>query len=103
MVCVRFLSSVFLTTLLAGCSGGGGGSASTPPGPAWEKFRRDLGNSGQADGGVADSRGQVTRAVAIDGSRILASPAISENGSVYVATEGGTFRTVGTTAALPSV
>jgi outer membrane protein assembly factor BamB len=84
---------MLLGVLLLGvcaCSGGGG---SPPPAPvaAWEKFRHDGSNSGEGNGTIAENAGLIKWETQIDQSPISSSPAIDVNGTVYVATEGGTL------------
>lgn len=76
------------------CSGGGGGT-STSPQAAWEKFRHDTNNSGAASGAVAANNAHML-SVPIDvppatPGAISSSPAIAEDGTVYVGSEGGTL------------
>jgi outer membrane protein assembly factor BamB len=90
------VARVLVITLLLGvcaCSGGGGGAAPAPV-PAWEKFRHDGGNSGQGNGTIADNTGLIKWETQIDKSPISSSPAIDVNGTIYVATEGGTLATL---------
>ncbi|MFI5365368.1 MAG: PQQ-binding-like beta-propeller repeat protein [Candidatus Binatia bacterium] len=83
---------VLSLALLCGCSGGGGSSTAVA---AWEKFRHDTGNTGQGDGIVASTHAPATpHALSIDGMPISSSPAIGLDGTVYVATEGGTLAAV---------
>jgi outer membrane protein assembly factor BamB len=78
---------------LCGCSGGGGGSTTVVA--AWEKFRHDASNTGQGSGIVASTHAPAApRALSIDGMPISSSPAIGIDGTVYVATEGGTLAAV---------
>jgi outer membrane protein assembly factor BamB len=87
------------------CSGGGGGSATTPVAP-WEKFRHDTANSGAALGAIATFSvpTMTPRSVPVDAptpaafptpsatpGAISSSPAIAEDGTVYVGSEGGTL------------
>jgi outer membrane protein assembly factor BamB len=105
------IARVVLTVLpllgVYACSGGGGGS-SAPPGPAWPKFRHDASNSGQGNGVIESSTPQIKWQTQIDPTTtpnpisaspaptpkpkpISASAAIDANGTIYVATEGGTL------------
>ena len=86
---VRALVIVWLLGVCA-CSGGGGGAPPAPV-PAWEKFRHDGGNSGQGVGSIAGNPGLIKWETQIDTFPISASPAIDIDGTVYVATEGGTL------------
>ncbi|HVO27534.1 MAG TPA: PQQ-binding-like beta-propeller repeat protein [Candidatus Margulisiibacteriota bacterium] len=86
---VRVLMIMLLLGVCA-CSGGGGGGAPAPV-PAWEKFRRDTGNSGQGNGTIADNTGLLKWETQIDNSPISSSPAIDIDGTLHVATEGGTL------------
>lgn len=98
----RLLFVGVFSTLICACSGGGGGS-STAPVPAWQKFRHDFSNSGQADGLVANSTPGTTLqvwSVLIDPTPpatpapVSSSPAIALDGTVYVGSEGGTLAAV---------
>ena len=79
----------------AGCSGGG--SVTAPPGPAWEKFRHEINNSGQGSGSVVRNPGGTPTPVVIlwstslDGAPISASAAIGQDRTIYVGSEGGTL------------
>lgn len=86
------VARVLLILLLGvcACSGGGGGAPPAPV-PAWEKFRRDTSNSGEGNGTIADNTGLIKWETQIDRSPISSSPAIDINGTIYVATEGGTL------------
>jgi outer membrane protein assembly factor BamB len=77
------------------CSGGGG-SSSTASSP-WEKFRHDTINSGAAGGSIA-SNNLKQQSVPVDmptppatPAAISSSPAIAEDGTVYIGSEGGTL------------
>ncbi len=88
-----FLVVLPLASLWA-CSGGGGGT-STPPQAAWGKFRHDTGNSGAAVAAVATNNAHML-SLPIDvppatPGAISSSPAIAEDGTVYVGSEGGTL------------
>lgn len=60
-------------------------------GAPWEKFRHDSNNSGAGNGSVAINNGKIKWQTQIDHTPISASPAIDVNGTIYVATEGGTL------------
>jgi outer membrane protein assembly factor BamB len=81
--------------LLWACSGGGGSTTSAQV--QWEKFRHDTGNSGAAVGAVATIN-ITPRSTPVDAptppatpGAISSSPAIAEDGTVYVGSEGGTL------------
>jgi len=91
-VLLMMLSLVFVWA----CSGGGGGSSTTPL-ATWEKFRHDTGNSGAAGGSIA-SNNLKQQSVPVDvptppatPAAISSSPAIAEDGTVYIGSEGGTL------------
>jgi len=85
------------------CSGGG---SSSTPSTLWEKFRHDTGNSGAAPGAIATFgvTSITPRSVPVDAptppafptpsptpGAISSSPAIAEDGTVYIGSEGGTL------------
>jgi outer membrane protein assembly factor BamB len=93
--------------LLWACSGGGGGTT-TPTGEQWQKFRRDTSNSGAAVGAIAvmsvTPATTTPRSASVDAptppplptpaptlGAISSSPAIAEDGTVYIGSEGGTL------------
>jgi outer membrane protein assembly factor BamB len=86
------------------CSGGGGSSSTTST--SWEKFRHDTSNSGAASGPIATLGvpSMTPRSVPVDASTppafptpsptpgaISSSPAIAQDGTVYIGSEGGTL------------
>jgi outer membrane protein assembly factor BamB len=92
---VRALLAIVPLLGLYGCSGGGG---STPVASiAWEKFRHDTSNSGGGNGLVADNNGIIKWQTQIDQTPISSSPAIDINGTIYIATEGGTLAALNST------
>ena len=88
------LARVLLTILpllgVCACSGGGGSTTQAPV-AVWEKFRHDASNSGQGSGAIATNNGSIKWHAQIDQSPISSSPALDINGTIYVATEGGTL------------
>jgi outer membrane protein assembly factor BamB len=99
----QVLSTVLPFVFVWACSGGG---SSSTPGASWEKFRHDVGNSGSGGGSIATfSVPTITpRSVPVDAptppafptssptlGAISSSPAIAEDGTVYIGSEGGTL------------
>jgi outer membrane protein assembly factor BamB len=109
MTLTRVIVLVLALAAVAGCSGGGG-STPTTPGPAWEKFRHDLSNSGQGSGVVVKNPDGIPTSVDIlwstsidpapsaptdpTPSAISASPAIGLNGTIFIGSEGGTLAAI---------
>lgn len=101
---VRVLSVAIPLVALYACSGGGGSSSSSSF-PPWEKFRHDISNSGQGVGDVGTGVRTVKWALQIDPlptppvsgetpKPISSSPAIAQDGTIYIGTEGGTLAAV---------
>jgi outer membrane protein assembly factor BamB len=97
MTWMRIVVLVLALAVVAGCSGGGGGSSSIPPSASWQKFRHDVGNTGQGGGAVVRNPGSTPTPVAIlwsttlDNSPISASPAIGIDNIIFIGSEGGTL------------
>ena len=92
----RVLLTMLPLVFVWACSGGGGGSSSTPL-ASWEKFRHDTGNSGAAGGSIA-SKNLKQQSVPVDvptppatPAAVSSSPAIAQDGTVYIGSEGGTL------------
>ena len=96
MIWMRVAVLALVLAVEAGCTSGGGGSSS-PPSVPWEKFRQDLGNTGEGIAGVIKNPGGTPTPVAIlwqkniDNSKISASPAISIESQLFIGTEHGTL------------
>jgi len=89
MKIARLLLMMLPLVALGACSGGG--SSPVPLTVAWPKFRHDVDNSGAGNSSVADNNGVIKWQTQIDQTPISASPAIDANGTLYIATEGGTL------------
>jgi outer membrane protein assembly factor BamB len=89
--------------LLWACSSGGGGGTTIASEDQWQKFRRDTSNSGAALAAIA-TMSVTPRSAAVDAptpppfpapaptlGAISSSPAIAEDGTVYIGSEGGTL------------
>jgi outer membrane protein assembly factor BamB len=101
MSIARLYLTALPLALLWACSGGGGTTAS--PAAEWEKFRQDTSNSGAASGAITPI--SITpQSVPVDAptppafatpsatpGAISSSPAIAEDGTVYIGSEGGTL------------
>jgi outer membrane protein assembly factor BamB len=93
----RFCLTALPLVLLWACSSGGGGGTTTTSQVPWEKFRHDANNSGAA--GAAISAINLTpRSTPVDAptppavpGAISSSPAIAQDGTVYIGSEGGTL------------
>lgn len=91
------LAALALSLTSAACGGGGGRGPSGSPGAPWPQFRHDSGRTGGSSGIIVSNRGLI-RFVAVDPeaplSPVSSSPIIDADGTVYIASEGGTLRAV---------
>lgn len=91
--------SLLLLALVAACGGGGGGSNSSAPVPQWAEFRNDAARTGGFGGSILLNQGGLRFVPVDDGGApapISSSPAIGADGTVYVASEGGTLKAFAT-------
>jgi outer membrane protein assembly factor BamB len=92
----RVLSVALPLLALCACSGGGG-SGSAVASASWPKFRHDSNNTGSSSGVVGTGTLSVTWSVQVDASAprpISSSPAVAQDGTIYVGSEGGTLAAV---------
>jgi hypothetical protein len=90
----RFGWLLFAALCVSGCSSGGSNGGTTTAAP-WPRFRHDGANTGAGGGQVSSVRGTPT-AIPVDEagplSAIVSSPALSLDGNVYIASQGGTLK-----------
>lgn len=85
---MRFRWAFAALMVLAACSGGGGNNNPTVPVLAWGGFRHDSTNSAIGNP-INSNKGKATLIYPTDGNTSLSTPAIDNNGIVFLGTRNG--------------